>query len=180
MYTEEQKKMYLIYYIELKKRIEETYRYYAYLKYLEENKERYKNISAVLFFPKDLCLLIKNNICLNMFKIVLDNDKDCLSFNKMKNFVIKNLNTHIVLEKVDIPDDVVINIRNIRNNMIAHDLNNKEEYSVFITNLKVILDKVAQNFNKLNIKDITNEEEYFTQKLIDRIEELSLNSINNF
>ena len=180
MITEEQKKTYLIYYNEIKEAIFDTYKYFYYLDYLKTNKETYRNQSAIKLFPKDLCDLLKKNICLNIYKIVIDDGSDALSLNLMKNFIHFNIDNNLRVRNVQIPTHLKDNIINIRNNMIAHNLNNQQSYSVSITQLKSILDKIAECFNALNIKDITKCDEHFTNNTLNRIEELCECSIANF
>ena len=180
MYTEEQKKMYLIYYNELKETIFDTYKYFHYFNYLKANKQNYENKSAIKLFPEDLCDLLKKNICLNIYKIVIDDSPDALSLNKMKNFTRLNIDNNLRIQNVQIPTHLKDDIVDIRDNMIAHNLYNQQSYSVSITQLKSILDKIAECFNALNVKDITKSDEYFTINTLNRIEELCKSSITNF
>jgi len=180
MFTEEQEKTYLIYYNEIKEAIFDTYKYFYYFNYLKTNKETYVNQSVIKLFPEDLRDLLKKNICLNIYKIVIDDGSDALSLNKMKNFTRLHIDNNLRIQNVQIPKHLKENIVNIRHNMITHNLNNQQSYSVSITQLKSILDKIAECFNALNVKDITKSDEYFTSSTLNRIEELCESSISSF
>ena len=109
------------------------------------------NADEFIFF-KTVNLLLKDRIALDIWKIVIDNNKSANTFNHIKNNLKRKylINPRDVnFEKLKIEKNIETKIKNIRNHYLAHADNNLNDDSLDMSKLEIIIKDMMITFNHL-------------------------------
>jgi hypothetical protein len=168
--TDDIKTEYMVFYKTVFDTIFETYRYSYYLKGISEvfTDTKCRGIRFEVFI-KDIISCLKQKICLNVWKLILDNGKDALTIYKMRDFIARKFGKVIVVDVKNIAIDKYQsgNIIGLRSSSISHNLYNKEDYEIYINELMQLMDKIINFFKGLWIDELIDDsykvgDTYFT------------------
>lgn len=164
--NEDIKKEYLKYYDAILWTIKDTYNLIYYLQAIQEKfggDKYFKTYAEYEYFLLDIMQLIQEKICLNICKLVLDKGGEVLTLQNMKGFIRKNLNIEVKVHGLKIDPNIEAAIKNIRNDVISHNIYKLNKYEVKISDLKQILEKAIIYFKELWIENFLNR----TKRVLD-------------
>jgi hypothetical protein len=178
--TDEIKTEYMIFYKTLFDTIFETYRYSYYLKGISEafSDTKYKGLRFETFI-RDIISCLKQKICLNVWKLIIDNGKDALTIYKMRNFIARKFINVTDVKNIPIDKYQSENIIGLRNSSISHNLYNKIDYEVYINELIKLLNKIVNFFKELWIEELIDKEYKVSDTYFTDFEDYYKNSVKD-
>lgn len=161
--------------------IHETYRCIFYLDAVKEmfGKSYQCKGYAFEYFFKDMVKFIKQKICMNIWKLLIDKGKDSLTVYKMKEFINHTFNCKINVKNIKISADMEDNISGLRNVTISHNLHTDTCYKVDTVGLKPLLNEIYEYFQKLWIENFVDDSLFIADGYFENLEVLYKNSIKN-
>lgn len=176
--TEEIEHRYLEYYETISETIKETYRCLFYLEALEQHFGNYKcSGDDFELLIKDIIKLFKQKACLNINKLIFDNGKDVLTIYQMQNYIRDNLNVNINESHFKIDTQLRHSIINMRDIFIGHNLQTDNACSVDMRELKPLLKKIFDFFQKLWIKNFVNDSMFISDGYFDSLKNYCIRAV---
>ena len=152
------KQRYMEYYYTIYETLKESYSYLYYLEGVEQLFGNYKKTGKNFeLFITDVLELLKQKICLNIWKLLLDKGDDALTINNFHKFIWDEFKIAIIAKSVKPPTDLENRIINMRKNFIGHNLHTDDTYFLGMNELKPFLDKIYIYFQKHWIKNFVND-----------------------
>lgn len=177
--TNENKRLYLEYYETIWETIKETYCCLFYLEGIGQHfGENYKCTGKPYeFFIKDIIKLLKQKICLNVNKLIFDKGKNVLTIYKMQNYIREHFNVIITEPHIKVEATLEDLITNMRHTFISHNLHTDNDCSVDMRDLKPLLDKIYNFFQKLWIKNFITDGLFISDGYFDFYKSFYINAV---
>lgn len=177
--TNEITSRYLEFYETIYETIYETYRCLFYLEGIRDvfgDNYKLKGFKYE-YFIKDSIRFIQQKICLNIWKLLIDNENDSLSIYKMKGFIYNDLKYIVNVKGIVIASDLENRIKKMRNNFISHNLQSVVDVTVEIKELRPLLDNIYNYFQKLWIKNFVDDSLFISDGYFESLEKLYIESV---
>lgn len=179
--SNENKLQYLEFHETIFNTIKETYCYIFYIEGMKEffgSPYQCKRFSFELFF-KDILLILKQKICMNIWKLLFDKGNNALSIYQMKKFVVNNFKVQINRKNIKVPTMLEKNITGIRNVYLSHNLSSETCYTVNALGLKPLLDEIYAYFRNLWIGNFVDEHLFVSDDYFEFLEPVYKNSVKD-
>ena len=121
--------------------------------------------------------MLKQKVCLNISKLIFDKGNDVLTIYQMQDFIRTNLNIIISEPHITIATDLESSITIMRNLYISHNLHTNNDCTVDMRELKPLLDKIYNFFQKLWIKNFVTDRLFISDGYFEFIESTFINSV---
>lgn len=161
--------------------INETYRCIYYLDGVKEmfgSSYQCKGYAFEYFF-KDIVKFVKQKICVNIWKLLLDKGKDALSIYRMKEFNKCAFNCDIKIKNIKIPASLEDNLSGIRNASISHNLHTNALYTIDTVGLKPLLNEIYKYFQQLWIGNFVDDHLFISDGYFESLEQLYKGSVKD-
>lgn len=176
--TEENTHRYLEFYETISETIKETYRCLFYLEGLEQHFGAYKcSGDDFEILIKDIIKLLKQKVCLNIHKLIFDDGTKVLTIYKMQYYIRSTLKTDINERTIKVETKLRNSIMNMRKNFIGHNLQTDNDCSVEMKDLKPLLDKIYDFFQKLWIKNFVNDSIFIADGYFDFLKNYCIKAV---
>ena len=179
--NEQNKSKYFEFYDIIFDTINETYRYLFYLEGIKEffGENYHLKGRHYEYFIKDILVVLKQKICLNIWKLLMDCGKGTLSIYKMKKTLYDEFKCSVNVKNIKINSDLEKSIKGIRNTSISHNLHTDIEYTLEMRDLKVLLGQTYQYFQKLWVKNLVGDNRFIADGYFEELEHLYKDSVKS-
>ena len=119
-------------------------------KHKEDNK-KYKN--NIIFILGHITELAKKDLCLNIWKVVIDHKDDTNSFGQLRKYLaLLTPPIHITIHKIE--KKCRDKIEEFRTKILAHNLQREQLGSIELKDFKQVVDNAIEDINKCCRQDI--------------------------
>lgn len=177
--TSENERRYREYYETIWETIKETYCCLFYLEGIGQHfGENYKCTGkSYEFFIKDIIKLLKQKICLNIWKLIFDEGTDALTIYRMKEYIYREFKHTVTEPYISVSPKVKTSITNTRKFFISHNLHTENDCRVDMRDLNPLLNKIYEFFQKLWIKNFVTDRLFISDGYFDFQKTFYINAV---